>query len=81
MSGVILASVPLPGLGLFLVVFGVVGVAKYLGTSYGRYPRDISGRPTEPLGRGWYRVDRPIAIPLIVVGLVGVVLLIVSAAK
>jgi hypothetical protein len=75
------ASVSLRGLGGLLTVFGAVGVAKYLGTRYGRYPRDASGRPIGPLTRGWYKLDAPLAIPLMVVGCVGVVLLIASAVK
>lgn len=81
MPSLVAASVSVAGLGFVLTAFGVIGVAKYLGTRYGRYSRDASGRPTGPLTRGAYRFDRPIAIPLIVVGCVGVVLLVVSAAK
>jgi hypothetical protein len=81
MSGVILASVSLWGLGLFLVVFGVVGVAKYFLMRYGPYQRDASGRPTSPLTRGAVANDRVFAVPLMLAGCVGVILLIVSAVK
>ena len=78
---VVVASVSLTGLGFVLTAVGVVGLAKYLGTRYGRYPRDASGRPTGPLTRGWYKVDAPLAIPLMLVGCVGVVLLLASVVR
>lgn len=76
-----LAAVPLSGLGLLLVILGVVGVAKYLLMRYGPYRRDASGQATNPLTRGAVRNDRRFALPLMMAGCVGVVLLIVSAAK
>jgi hypothetical protein len=79
--GVILATVPLTSAGLVFTAFGLVGVAKYWANRYGRFSRDASGLPTQPLQRGWYKADRLLAPPLIVVGCVGVVLLIVDAVK
>jgi hypothetical protein len=81
MSGVIVATVSLTGLGVFLAVFGVVGAAKYLLMRHGPYQRDASGRPTSPLTRGAIANDRVFAVPLMLLGCVGVVLLIVSAVK
>jgi hypothetical protein len=78
-DSLVVASVA--GAGFVLTLLGVVGAVLYLGTRHGPFARDASGRPISPLTRGPYKVDRPIAIPLIVVGIVGVVLLIVSAAK
>jgi hypothetical protein len=81
MPAVILATVSVTSAGLVFTAFGVVGVGKYLTNRYGRFSRDASGLPTEPLTRGWYKGDRLLAPPLIVVGCVGVVLLIVSAVE
>jgi hypothetical protein len=82
MAGVILATLSRStSTGLVFTAFGVVGVAKYWTNRYGRFSRDASGLPTQPLQRGWYKADRLLAPPLIVVGCVGVVLLIVSAVN
>jgi hypothetical protein len=69
------------GAGFVLLMFGVVGLALYLFTRYGQSSRDASGRPISPLSRGPYKIDRPLSIPLLVVGLVGAVLLIVGALR
>jgi hypothetical protein len=81
MWGVILATVPLLGLGLFLVLFGLFGVVNYFGWRYGRFSRDASGFPTGPLQRGWYKADRFWTPLFLAGGCVGVVLLIASAVK
>lgn len=78
-SYLVMASVA--GAGFVLLMFGVVGLALYLFTRYGQFSRDASGRPISPLSRGPYKIDRPLAIPLLVIGLVGAVLLIVGALR
>lgn len=75
------ASIPVGGLGGLLTILGILGAVNYLLMRYGRYPRDASGRPTNPLTRGAVKNDRLFAIPLMVAGCVGVVLLLVSAVK
>jgi hypothetical protein len=65
-ASLVIAS--LAGAGFVLLMFGVVGLALYLFTRYGQFSGDASGRPMSPLSRGPYKIDRPLAIPLLLSG-------------